>query len=61
MRGFEDYNTKPFIKFFDLDKKEEKTVLNDAGYFTLSYDKQKMLVSSSGRSTVFRPVHPRKA
>ena len=47
-----DNNTKPSIKFFDLDKKEEKTVLNDAGYFILSYDKQKMLVSSSGRYSI---------
>ena len=45
-------NAKPSIKFFDLEKKEEKTILNDAGSFILSYDKQKMLVNTSGKYAI---------
>jgi tricorn protease len=55
-----DNSTKPSIKFFDLDKKEEKTILNDAGSFILSEDQQKMLVNSAGRYAVINPTENAK-
>jgi tricorn protease len=32
------------IKYFDIDKREEKTVLDDADFYVMAYNKQKMLV-----------------
>jgi tricorn protease len=35
---------KSTIKYFDIDKREEKTVLEDADFYVMAYNKQKMLV-----------------
>jgi len=47
-----DANSKSAVKFFDIEKQEEKTVISDVGDYTLSFDKQKMLVSSMGRFAI---------
>jgi tricorn protease len=44
---------KNSIKFYDIDKREEKTVLDDADFFVLAYNKQKMLV---GRQNSFAVI-----
>ncbi|MGZ5286454.1 MAG: S41 family peptidase [Flavisolibacter sp.] len=42
------------IKYFDIDKREEKTVLEDANVFVLAHNKQKMLV---GRQNSFAIIN----
>jgi tricorn protease len=44
---------KNSIKYFDIDKREEKTVLDDADFFVMAYNKQKMLV---GRQNSFAVI-----
>jgi tricorn protease len=44
---------KNSVKYFDIDKREEKTVLDDADFFDMANNKQKMLV---GRNGVFAVV-----
>jgi tricorn protease len=39
----------PEIVFFDLEEKEEKTIVEDAATYELSFDGKKMLVASNGR------------
>ena len=55
-----DATTKPSIKYYDIEKKEEKTVLADVGGFTLSYDKQKMLVNATGRWAIINAAEGSK-
>lgn len=55
-----DANTKAAIKFFDLEKKEEKTVINDVSNFSLSYDKQKMLISTMGKFAIINATENSK-
>ncbi|MGZ4018918.1 MAG: PDZ domain-containing protein, partial [Flavisolibacter sp.] len=43
---------KNSIKYFDIDKREEKTVLDDADFFVMAYNKQKMLVGRQGSFAV---------
>lgn len=45
---------KNSIKFYDIDKREEKTVLDDADFFVMAYNKQKMLV---GRQNSFAVIN----
>lgn len=45
---------KNSIKFFDIDKREEKTVLDDADFYVLAHNKQKMLV---GRQNSFAVIN----
>lgn len=43
---------KNSIKFYDIDKREEKTVLDDADFYVLAHNKQKMLVGRPGSYAV---------
>jgi tricorn protease len=45
---------KNAIKYYDIDKREEKTVLDDANFYVLSYNKQKMLV---GRANSYAMIN----
>lgn len=47
-----DANSKPSVKYFDIEKKEEKAVINDVEGFSLSFDKQKMLINSMGKFAI---------
>lgn len=47
-----DVNSKPSVKYFDIEKKEEKAVINDVEGFSLSFDKQKMLINSMGKFAI---------
>ncbi|HEU4470479.1 MAG TPA: PDZ domain-containing protein [Flavisolibacter sp.] len=47
---------KSSIKYYDIDKREEKTVLEDAGFFTLSHNKQKMLVGRGNSYAIVTPT-----
>jgi tricorn protease len=38
-------DAKNSIRYFDIDKREEKTVLEDANFFVLAYNKQKILTA----------------
>jgi tricorn protease len=48
------------LKFFDLDKKEEKTVIEAVDNFTMAANKQKMLVAKSGTFAVLKPEEGQK-
>lgn len=51
---------KNSIKYFDIDKREEKTVLDDANGYILSYNKQKMLVEKNGMYAIVTPAENQK-
>lgn len=46
---------KPAIKYYDIEKREEKTVLEGAQGYDLSFDRKKMLVSNAGAYAVLEP------
>ncbi|MFL5809672.1 MAG: PDZ domain-containing protein [Flavisolibacter sp.] len=46
---------KNSIKYYDIDKREEKTVLDDANFYILAQNKQKMLV---GRNNTYAMITP---
>ncbi|HET6994082.1 MAG TPA: PDZ domain-containing protein, partial [Chitinophagaceae bacterium] len=48
------------LKFFDLDKKEEKTVIDGVDNFTMAANNQKMLVAKSGAFAVLKPDEGQK-
>ena len=51
---------KNAVKYFDIDKREEKTVLEDADFYQLAYNKQKMLVGRQGSFAVISPTEGAK-
>jgi Uncharacterized protein related to the periplasmic component of the Tol biopolymer transport system len=51
---------KNAIKYFDIDKREEKTVLEDAGFYILSYDKQKILAGRERTAAVMAAAENQK-
>lgn len=51
---------KNAVKYFDIDKREEKTVIEDAGFYTLSYNKQKMLIGRGNTLAVVAPAEGQK-
>lgn len=51
---------KSTLKFFDLVKKEEKTILDDVDFSSLSFDGKKILVSRSGSYAVIAPQEGQK-
>jgi len=51
---------KNIIKYYDIDKREEKTVLEDANFFLLSHNKQKMLVARGNTYAVIKPEEGQK-
>lgn len=46
---------KPALKFYDIDKREEKTILAEADDYMLSANREKLLVSKSGAMAVIAP------
>src|SRR6478752_3698982 len=48
------------IKYFDIDKREEKTVLDDADFYALANNKQKMLVGRQGSYAVIAAMEGAK-
>lgn len=44
--------TKNVIRYYDIDKREEKTVLEDADFFVMAHNMQKMLVSRQNNYAV---------
>ncbi|HMU46856.1 MAG TPA: PDZ domain-containing protein [Chitinophagaceae bacterium] len=55
-----DVDGKRALKYFDLDKKEEKTILNNVGNAQMSANNQKILVSQSGKYAVISPSENQK-
>src|SRR5215203_323468 len=51
---------KNAVKYFDIDKREEKTVLEDADFYQLAYNRQKMLVGRQGSYAVISPTEGAK-
>jgi tricorn protease len=51
---------KSSIKFYDIDKREEKTVLDDADFFTVANNKQKMLVARQNTFAVIGAAEGQK-
>lgn len=51
---------KNSIKYFDIDKREEKTVLDDADFYVMAYNKQKMLVGRQGSFAVINAAEGAK-
>jgi len=55
-----DPGSRASLKFYDIEKREEKTILDDANGYTLSADGKKMLVSRSGAYAVIKPEENQK-
>lgn len=53
-------NGKGTLKYFDLDKKEEKTIIEGVDNFIMSANRQKMLVAKSGTFAVLAPQEGQK-
>jgi tricorn protease len=51
---------KSIIKYYDVDKREEKTILEDANFFILSANKEKMLVARNKTYAVIKPEESQK-
>jgi tricorn protease len=51
---------KNSIKYFDIDKREEKTVLEDADFYVMSYNKQKILTARKGSFVVIGTAESQK-
>jgi tricorn protease len=51
---------KNSIKYYDIDKREEKTVLEDADFYLLASNKQKMLTGRSGSYAVINAAENQK-
>ncbi|MFT3749016.1 MAG: PDZ domain-containing protein [Agriterribacter sp.] len=48
------------VRFYDIEKREEKTILDGANNYWLSANKQKMLVSRAGTYAVIKPEENQK-
>lgn len=46
---------QPSLKFYDIDKREEKTIMDGADSYQLSANKEKILVSKSGTWAIITP------
>ena len=51
---------KNIIRYYDIDKREEKTVLEDANFYMLAHNKQKMLVGRPNSYAVIKPEEGQK-
>lgn len=56
----DDKDGKPSLKIFDTDKKEEKTILDNADDYTLSADRQKILLQRGDTYAVIKPEEAQK-
>ena len=48
------------VKFYDIDKREEKTILENANFYELSANKQKMLVARQNTYVIVKPEEGQK-
>lgn len=48
------------IKYYDIEKREEKTILDAVDYYLLSANRQKMMVAKSGSFAVIKPEENQK-
>jgi tricorn protease len=53
-------NGKPALKYYDVEKREEKTILANADGYSLSADRKKILVANSGAFSVLEPAEGAK-
>lgn len=51
---------KSAVRYFDIDKREEKTVIEDVGFYDLAYNKQKMLVGRENTLAVIGTTENQK-
>ncbi len=51
---------KATVKYYDIDKREEKTILEDANYYLLSANKQKMLIARQNSYVIVKPEEGQK-
>jgi tricorn protease len=51
---------QPSLKYYDIDKREEKTVMNTVDNYIMSADKEKVLISRSGAWAVISPSEDAK-
>ena len=51
---------KATIKYYDIDKREEKTILEDANYYLISANKQKILVARQNTFAILKPEENQK-
>lgn len=58
--GTGDTNAKSAIKFYDIEKREEKTILDDANRYELSADGKKILASKSGAWAIVKAEENQK-
>ncbi|MEO6638128.1 MAG: PDZ domain-containing protein, partial [Ginsengibacter sp.] len=56
----DDKEGKTALKIFDTEKKEEKTILDNANDYTLSADRQKMLVRQGEALAIVKPAEAQK-
>ncbi len=55
-----DPDSRPSIKFYDIEKREEKNIIDNANGYRLSADGKKMLVMSLGKLAVIKPEENQK-
>lgn len=53
-------DAQPAIKFYDIEKKEEKTILDGSNSYWLSANKEKLLVSKAGAYAIIKPEEGQK-
>src|SRR6266496_2322217 len=51
---------KAAVKYYDIDKREEKTILEDANYYLISANKQKILVARENTFAILKPEENQK-
>ena len=56
----DDEKAKPSLNFYDLEKKEEKTILTNVNGYTLSADRLKLLVQQGGSFAIIKPEEGQK-
>ncbi len=52
--------TQGTLKYYDIDKREEKTILTNADYYILSFNREKILAYSTGSMAVIAPTEGAK-
>ena len=56
----DDEKAKPSLNFYDVEKKEEKTILTNVNGYTLSADRLKVLVQQGGSFAIIKPEEGQK-
>lgn len=55
-----EVDAKPSLKIYDIEKKEEKTILDDVNDYSMSADRQKLLVQRGDTWAVIKPEESQK-